>query len=152
MAAIRVIVKEGDSILRQKAATVRRFDERLGLLLDDMALTMKEEEGVGLAAPQIGISKCIIVVSEDGKKVYEFINPQIIEHSKEKVSDTEGCLSVPGVRGLVPRYKSLTVKAQDRFGEEFTMKASDFLARIIQHETDHLEGRLFIDIMTKEVD
>ena len=150
MANIREIVKEGDSILRQKSVTVRRFDERLGLLLDDMAATMKFAEGCGLAAPQIGISKNIIVCYDEDK-LYEFINPVILEHSEEKVSEAEGCLSVPGVRGVVPRYKTVKVQAQDRFGNEFIMEAHDWLARIIQHETDHLHGRLFIDIMTKEL-
>lgn len=151
MAYIREIVKEGDPILRAKAVTVRRFDERLGLLLDDMAETMVYAEGCGLAAPQIGISKRIIIcLYED--VLYEFINPEIIEHSKERINDSEGCLSVPDVRGIVPRYKKIKVKAQDRYGNEFEEEYEGFLARIIQHETDHLSGRLFIDIMTKKVD
>ena len=151
MADIREIVKEGDPILRQKAVTVRRFDERLGRLLDDMAKTMKYAEGCGLAAPQVGISKRIIVCYDEDV-IYEFVNPVIVSHGNTKVTEAEGCLSVPDVRGLVSRYKSIKVKAQDRNGEEFERDIEGWLARIVQHEVDHLEGRLFTDIMTKKVD
>ena len=149
MAVLREIILTGDPILRQKAATVRRFGDNLAALLDDMALTMYAVKGVGLAAPQVGISKRIIVV-DDGDGLIEMVNPEIISsHGMEE--DYESCLSIPGREGKVPRSASIKISAQDREGKPFTLKAKDLLARILQHEIDHLNGRLFIDIMTEEV-
>jgi len=150
MADIRQIIKQGDPVLRAKSVEVRRFNETLHNLLDDMAVTMMDADGVGLAAPQVGINKRIIVVRSETDQVLEFVNP-VIKDAKGNHEDLEGCLSVPGIQGKVPRATKLTVEAQDRNGVPFTFKAEDFTARILQHEIDHLEGRLFIDIMTEEV-
>lgn len=150
MADVRQIIKEGDPILRQKSVEVRRFNERLHVLLEDMALTMAEAEGVGLAAPQVGISKRVIVVCDGDGETLEFINPVLLS-AKGMVEEAEGCLSVPGVQGMVPRAEKIKIKAQDRDGQTFEQKAEGYLARVIQHEMDHLDGRLFIDIMTEEI-
>ena len=149
MAQLRKIVLAGDSVLRQKAVTVRRFGDNLASLLDDMALTMYDVKGVGLAAPQVGISKRVIIV-DDGDGLLELVNPEIISsHGMEE--DYESCLSIPGREGKVPRAASIKVSAQDRQGKPLTLKAKDLLARILQHEMDHLNGRLFIDITTEEI-
>ena len=150
MADVRQIIKEGDPILRHKSVEVRRFNERLHVLLEDMALTMAEAEGVGLAAPQVGISKRVIVVCDGDGETLEFINPVLLS-AKGMVEEAEGCLSVPGVQGMVPRAEKIKIKAQDRDGQTFEQKAEGYLARVIQHEMDHLDGRLFIDIMTEEI-
>ena len=115
-----------------------------------MALTMAEAEGVGLAAPQVGISKRVIVVCDGDGETLEFINPVLLS-AKGMVEEAEGCLSVPGVQGMVPRAEKIKIKAQDRDGQTFEQKAEGYLARVIQHEMDHLDGRLFIDIMTEEI-
>ena len=149
MSCVRDIIQKGDPILREKAVKVMRFDERLATLLDDMAVTMKEFDGVGLAAPQVGISKRAVIVDYGGE-IMEFINPQIVERSGSK-KDSEGCLSVPSLRGLVKRANYVLVEAQDRKGTSFAVEAEGLLARILQHEIDHLEGRLFTDIMIEEI-
>ena len=140
--AIRNIVLEGDPVLNKVCRKVEKFDEKLHLLLDDMKETMHDADGVGLAAPQIGILKRIFVI-DIGFGVIEFINPQIIETEGE-VCESEGCLSIPGIYGTVRRPEFVTVKAQNRFGEEFTMtRESGLFARAICHENDHLDGILF---------
>jgi len=144
----RNIVLVGNPVLRQEAVTVKRFGENLNALLDDMYFTMKKNEGVGLAAPQIGISKRIIVM-DDGSGLLELINPEIVK-SKGKQIDLERCLSVPDRGGKVKRAMNVTVRGQDRDGNIITIDAKGFTARILQHEIDHLHGRLFIDIMMEE--
>lgn len=142
--AIRQIRLEGDEILTKKCKEVKVFDEKLHILLDDMYETMRKAGGVGLAAPQVGILKRAVVidVSENGDEKIELINPEIIEkHGKQK--GQEGCLSIPKVFGIVVRPKQITVRAQDRNGKWFTMKAEELLARAVCHETEHLEGILF---------
>ncbi len=152
MANTRTITKVGDPILREKAVQVRRFNETLANLLDDMAQTMYENEGIGLAAPQIGICKQLIVVDEgEGKGLFEMVNPKIIS-AEGNASAIEYCLSVPGRGGRVTRATSITVEAQDRYGKVFNVEAEGNLARVFQHEIDHLQGILFIDVMTEEVD
>ena len=148
MAATRTIVKIGDSVLREKAVQVRRFNDILHQLLEDMALTMHGEDGVGLAAPQVGISKRVVVV-DVGDGLYEFVNPVIIDASGSEIKE-EGCLSVPDRTGFVERATYVKVEAQNRNGEPFTVEAEGMFARAIQHELDHLDGRLFIDILTKK--
>jgi len=150
MSKLRQIVLEGDPILREKAQQVLRFNSVLHELLDDMQLTLRDAKGVGLAAPQVGVSKRAAIV-EIEENLYELINPVIIKAKGQK-NESEGCLSIPGIRGMVPRALKLEIKAQDRFGQTFRLKAEDFLARAIQHEIDHLEGQLFIDIMVEEVE
>ena len=132
-----------DDILRKKAKTVEKIDERLKLLISDMIDTMHQADGVGLAAPQVGILKRIVVI-DVGDGVHALINPKIISRSGEEI-DYEGCLSIPGIRGQVKRPASVVVKALDRDGREIELKADGLLARAVCHETDHLEGILFID-------
>ena len=148
--AIRNIVKEGDEILRKKSRVVVKFDERLHTLLDDMAQTMYEAHGVGLAAPQVGILKRVVVI-DVGDGLIELVNPVIVE-AKGKNEGSEGCLSVPGEWGIVVRPSKVKVKAQNRYGEEIILKGTDLLARAFCHEIDHLEGILFKDLAIQMVD
>ncbi|MBO8136577.1 MAG: peptide deformylase [Desulfotomaculum sp.] len=141
--AVYEIVKNGDPVLRQKAKPVPEITPNIKKLLDNMRDTMYASRGVGLAAPQIGVSKRVIVV-DVGDGLYEIINPEIIE-SKGVETDIEGCLSIPGVVGEVPRAASVVVKGLNRDGKEVQISAKGFLARAFQHEIDHLEGILFID-------
>ncbi len=141
--ALRDIVTEGDRILTKKCRPVEKFDMKLASLLDDMAETLKKAEGVGLAAPQIGLLRrvCIVDVGdEDG--LIELVNPRIIESSGNQ-SGAEGCLSCPNEYGIVDRPMFVTVKAQDRFGKEFTIKGEGLKARAFCHELDHLDGIIF---------
>ncbi len=147
--ALRDIIKLGDDVLRERSREVEIFDDRLSILLDDMTETMFNADGVGLAAPQVGILKRVCVVCTDGNRIYELINPVIIESSGEQ-EGYEGCLSVPGVRGLVKRPKQLTVKSKDRKGRDVIFRVKDFEAVAFCHEMDHLDGTLFIDKMERE--
>ena len=143
--ATRQILKDGDEPLRKKAREVTAFDKRLHLLLDDMAQTMYEANGIGLAANQIGILRRIFVVDvNDGEGLREFINPRILDPRGTQTS-CEGCLSVPGLWGDVERPELITITAQDRDGNPFTIEASGLLAICICHENDHLDGILFKD-------
>ena len=141
--AIYSIVEIGDPVLRQKALTVKNINANIHKLLNNMAETMYDANGVGLAAPQIGISKRVIVV-DIGEGLIEMINPQIIKASGREI-EAEGCLSVPGTVGQVPRASKIDVQALDRNGQMFELHAKGYLARALQHEIDHLEGILFID-------
>lgn len=149
--ALREIFKFGDDILRKKCREVTKFDDKLAELLDDMADTLKNADGVGLAAPQVGILRraCIVDV-RDGKGVLELINPEIIEKSGSQTGN-EGCLSAPGEWCEVVRPATVKVRAFDRHGKEFTLEASELKARAICHEVDHLEGVLFIDRVEKTI-
>ncbi len=147
--ATREVVKVGDETLRKISRPVEKFDEKLATLLDDMYETMKKEDGVGLAAPQVGILRRIFV-TDDGHGKIEFINPVILKESKEQEVDVEGCLSVGKRHGTVARPKKLKIEAFDRNGNPFTLKAEGYLARIICHENDHLNGVLFIDKIIEE--
>ncbi|NDO19826.1 peptide deformylase [Lachnospiraceae bacterium MD329] len=148
--AIREIRKKGDEILYKKCKEVKNFDNKLHILLDDMYDTMKKQEGAGLAAPQVGILKRAVVI-DVGQGRIELINPEIIEESGEQTG-SEGCLSVPGVWGEVTRPNVVTVKAQDRNGKWFKMTGEGLLARAMCHETEHLDGKLFLDRVTKFID
>ncbi|TYP72662.1 peptide deformylase [Paenibacillus methanolicus] len=144
--AIRIIVKDPDPVLRERAIEVTKFNSNLHKLLDDMALTMYDAEGVGLAAPQVGISKRVIVVDVgDEKGLIEMVNPEIVERSGEQLGP-EGCLSIPNLNGEVKRSQRIKLKGQDRNGNPFELVADDYLARAFQHEVDHLNGVLFTDI------
>lgn len=150
--AVREIVKYPAPLLRLKAKPVQVFDKTLQTLIDDMFETMRDAPGVGLAAPQIGESLRVVVVEytdderEDARpKKYVLVNPEIVRESEETVTDLEGCLSVPGLAGEVERFEAVTVQAKNRFGKPIKLKASGWLARIFQHEIDHLNGVLYID-------
>lgn len=145
--AIRNIVYSGSEILAKTTKKVVSFDENLSTLLDDMYDTMIEHDGIGLAAPQVGILKSIAVVDVNGIKL-DLVNPEIT-YMEGECEAVEGCLSVKGVNGYVTRPKTIIVKAFDRFGVEFELKCSDLLARCICHELDHLRGVLFTDIMSR---
>lgn len=146
--AIRNVVKMGDPVLNKKCKKVVDFDERLHELLDDMAETMYENDGVGLAAPQVGIIRRAVVV-DVGSGLIELINPEIIESSGEQ-TDPEGCLSVGDYIGDVTRPNYVKVKAQDRNGKDILVEGTGFLARAFCHELDHLEGILFVERVNKE--
>lgn len=148
--AIREIRKKGDEILYKKCKEVKNFDNKLHILLDDMYDTMKKQEGAGLAAPQVGILKRAVVI-DVGEGRIELMNPVITEESGEQTG-SEGCLSVPGVWGEVTRPNKVTVKAQDRNGKWFKLTGEGLLARAICHETEHLDGKLFLDRVTKFIE
>jgi peptide deformylase len=157
---LRKIVTLPEPVLKRKAHTVNKFDKNLQTLLEDMVETMREAPGVGLAAPQIGLSDRIIVVEyyereedeevEDApKKVWAVINPEIVKSSEETVMGVEGCLSIPGLVGEVERHAEVQVKGLNRHGKPMKVKAKGWLARIFQHEIDHLNGVLFTERATR---
>ncbi|CAM2820859.1 peptide deformylase [Paenibacillus sediminis] len=147
--AIRLIVKEPDQVLHKVAKEVTKITPNVQKLLTDMAETMYDADGVGLAAPQVGILKRIIVVDVgDEHGLIELINPEIIDQEGEQLGP-EGCLSIPGLNGEVRRAFKVTVKGLDRNGNEITITGTDLLARCFQHEIDHLNGVLFTDIAEK---
>ncbi|MGD8190103.1 peptide deformylase [Brevibacillus ginsengisoli] len=146
--AIRTIVKHPDPVLREKAKEVTKFNSNLHKLLDDMADTMYDADGVGLAAPQVGILKRVIVM-DCGDGLLEVVNPEIIAFEGEQFDYPEGCLSIPGLRGNVRRHKWVKLRGQDRDGNVFELEAEDLLSRCAQHEIDHLNGVLFIDVADK---
>ena len=145
--ALRNIVKDGDPVLTKRCRPVERFDKKLHTLLDDMAETMHHANGVGLAAPQVGILRRAVVIdiSPEQDSVLELVNPKIIAYSGEQEGN-EGCLSFPGQWGIVKRPNYVKVKAQDRFGEEFTVEGTELLARAFCHELDHLNGVVFKEV------
>ena len=147
--AIRNIVKVGDDVLRKVCRTQMTFDEKLWSLLDDMAETMYKAEGVGLAAPQVGILRRVCVV-DVGEGLIELINPVITEKIGSQ-KGSEGCLSVPDRFEEVTRPNKVTVRAQNRKGENIEIKAEGFLARAFCHEIDHLDGILYIDKIDKKI-
>lgn len=149
--ALREIMKFGDDILRKKCRTVTAFDDKLATLLDDMVQTLAGADGVGLAAPQVGILRRAVVIDiRDGKGTLELVNPEIISSEGSQLGD-EGCLSAPGEWGRVERPMRVTVKAFDRTGKEFTVSGEGLLARALCHEVDHLDGILFIDRIKQEI-
>jgi len=153
---LKEIVTFPDPFLRLKAKPVKKFDKELQTLIDDMFETMRAEPGLGLAAPQIGESMRLVVIEyaeepededapEPKPKRYVLVNPEITQKSEEMVEGMEGCLSVPGLIGTVDRHEKVTVKALTRHGKPQKVKAEGWMARIIQHELDHLDGVLYID-------
>lgn len=148
--AIRNIVTIGDDILKKRCRMVENFDKRLHTLLDDMKDTLVKAEGIGLAAPQVGILKRVVIV-DVGDGLIELINPVIVDQSGEQ-TEVEGCLSCPGQAGITVRPMSVTVKAFDRNGNEFTVSGEGLKARAFCHELDHLEGILFIDKAIQMID
>lgn len=145
--ALRNIVKDGDPVLRKVSRSVLNFDEKLAQLLDDMAETLYDADGVGLAAPQVGILRRICIV-DVGDGLIELINPAITETSGTQTGN-EGCLSCPDLYGEVERPMKVTVKAQDRTGKTFTVEGEGLKARAFCHEIDHLNGILFKDKIVK---
>ena len=139
--AIREIVKEGDPCLAKVCRPVEKFDERLWMLLDDMAETMHIADGVGLAAPQVGILRRAVTI-DIGDGLLELINPKVVEAEGEQ-QEAEGCLSCPGVYGITSRPYRVRVEALDRHGKPFSVEGADLLARALCHEIDHLDGILF---------
>src|SRR5919109_4082268 len=157
---LRKIVTLPEPVLRRKAHTIPKIDKTLQTLIDDMVETMRDAPGVGLAAPQIGLSERLIVVEyyereededkEDApKKVWAVLNPEIIKRSEETLLGVEGCLSIPGLVGEVERHAAIQVKGLNRHGKPVKIKAEGWLARIFQHEIDHLNGILFPDRATR---
>ncbi len=143
------ILTIGDELLRGPSHPVKKFDRRLEMIVRDMTETMYQADGVGLAAPQIGLKRRIIVIDAgDGPKAY--INPEIIAQEGE-IAMVEGCLSVPGRRGCVTRPETVTVRAQDTRGAFFEETGDGLLGRALQHEIDHLNGVLYVDLMDYEV-
>ena len=148
--AIRKIVKLGeDDVLRKHARKVEKFDKRLHVLLDDMADTMYEADGAGLAAPQVGILKRVVVI-DVGEGLIELVNPEIIATEGTQMC-IEGCLSVPGKRGKVERPAIVRVHAQDRDGNHIELEGEEFLANALCHELDHLDGIIYVDKMREDV-
>lgn len=143
--ATREIRTESDPILRKVSKAVTKFDKELWTLLDDMGDTMYEADGVGLAAPQIGILKRIFVI-DVGEGIIEFINPEILAVDGEQFGE-EGCLSVPKKYGPVRRANHVKMRAQNRMGEWFEIEGEELMARAMLHENDHLEGKLFVDLV-----
>ena len=141
--AVRNVIRIGEASLRKKSKPVKDFDENLWQLLDDMKETMYAYDGMGLAAPQVGILRRVVVM-EVNNSYFELINPEIIKMSGEDIEE-EGCLSVGEFRGRVKRPMTVTVSAYDRYGYPFTLKGEKWLARCICHELDHLDGVLFVD-------
>lgn len=150
--AIRQIISIPDPVLRRKAHKITTFDKDFQTLVDDMIETMRAAPGVGLAAPQVNVSQRLVVVEygegEDEsapKKLYVVANPEIVEPSSEQVMGVEACLSVPGLAGEVDRHEAITVKGLNRRGQPVKYKLDGWMARIFQHEIDHLDGVLFVD-------
>lgn len=156
--AILPIIQPDNPILRKKALRVSSFGPELQTLIDNMVETMIAAPGVGLAAPQVAVSLRLIVVrlpddeesqkeyGEEAGKLYVVANPKIIKASKEMVEGVEGCLSIPGWLGSVMRHEQVVITGQDRHGKDIRIKAKGWLARVFQHEIDHLDGRLYTDI------
>ncbi|OQX63825.1 MAG: peptide deformylase [Anaerolineaceae bacterium 4572_5.1] len=151
--ALRKVLTVPNDVLRRKARPVKNFDDKLQTLIDDMVETMRDAPGVGLAAPQVGISEQVIVIEfgdeEDEEvppKLYTIVNPEITRSSDEKALGVEGCLSIPGLVGDVERATAITVKGKNRHGQPTKLKLKGWVARIFQHEIDHLSGVLFTDL------
>lgn len=148
--ALRELRYLGDPVLRQQTERVERFDDDLESLIEDLLETMYTSQGVGLAAPQVGDVRRVTVIdvseARDGSEAIALINPEIVEQSGE-IDSEEGCLSIPGVVETVKRAAEVEVKYQDRQGAEQRIRGTELLSRVLQHEVDHLEGKLFIDYL-----
>ena len=142
--ALRKILTQGDPALNKVCRPVERFDQRLHVLLDDMKETLSQANGVGLAAPQVGILRRVVVIVDAQDQMVELVNPVII-HAEGEQTGLEGCLSVPGQYGVVTRPYKATVRAQDRNGKEFEIEGEAVVARCFFHELEHLDGHLFVE-------
>lgn len=160
--ALLPIIQLGNSILRQKATEVEDIqDETIQKLIDDLMATVSEANGVGIAAPQVGQLYRVMIVASRPNPRYPhaphmeptaMINPRIIAHSSTMIKDWEGCLSIPGIRGLVPRYEAIEVEYTDRNGKIQRQLLTNFVARIFQHEYDHFDGIVFLDRLESNLD
>lgn len=148
--AVRKIRKSDDEILRKKSRNIEKIDGRIITLLDDMAQTMYQADGIGLAAPQVGILRKAVVI-DIGEGLVKLINPEIISYSGEQI-DVEGCLSIPDVHGEVKRPSSVIVRALNEKGEKIEVSGTGLMARALCHEIDHLNGVLFIDKVIRYVE
>ena len=144
-----ILTGEDEPVLHKVCHPVTSFDQKLADLLDDMKETLAKANGVGLAAPQVAVLRRVVVM-DCGDGLIEMINPEILETEGEQ-DGPEGCLSVPGRRGMVKRPMKVRAKFQDRNGEWYEIEAEELLARCIMHETDHLDGKLYVDIMSREL-
>ncbi len=149
--AIRNIVKQGDGCLEKVCRPVTEFNARLHTLLDDMRETLAAADGAGLAAPQVGVLRRAAIIVDGEGGYLELINPEILEQQGSQ-EGAEGCLSVPGRYGMVERPQKITIQFQDRNGERRRLELEDFLARAACHETDHLEGKLYLRLVTRFLD
>ena len=154
MTRLKIETGNENPVLREKAKAVKKIDKQTLKLISNMEQTMEEDNGCGLAAPQVGVSERIIIVklnqSTDQEVNLAMVNPEIVFHSEETEVDTEGCLSVPKVFDLVRRWRDVIVKFKDKKGREQMLKLSELNARVVQHEIDHLDGVLFTDKLEKE--
>ena len=146
--ALRNIVTVGDPVLTKKCRPVVKFDDRLAQLIDDMKETMRNANGVGLAAPQVGVLRRLVVV-DVGDEIVELVNPEIVSMSEEMQTGVEGCLSLPGEYGVVTRPMYVTVRAQDRSGDWYEYDGEELVARCFCHEIDHLDGPMYTEIAEK---
>lgn len=146
--ALRNIVTVGDPVLTKKCRPVVKFDDRLAQLIDDMKETMRNANGVGLAAPQVGVLRRLVVV-DVGDEIVELVNPEIVSKSEEMQTGVEGCLSLPGEYGVVKRPMYVTVRAQDRNGDWYEYDGEELVARCFCHEIDHLDGHMYTEIAEK---
>ena len=143
--ALRNIVTVGDSVLNKVCRPVTKFDKRLSILIDDMMDTLEDSNGVGLAAPQVGVLRRVVVVDAGEEGILELVNPEIIEQSGEQTG-LEGCLSVPGKYGIVTRPNVVKVRAQDRYGDWYEVEGEELIARCFCHELAHLDGQLYTEV------
>ena len=142
--ALRKILTQGDPTLNNKSRPVERFDERLHILLDDMKETLAAANGAGLAAPQVGILRRVVVVVDADDHMVELVNPELV-YTEGEQTGLEGCLSVPGKYGLVTRPYKARIRAQDRNGQSFELDGEEIVARCFCHELEHLDGHLFVE-------
>lgn len=147
--AVRQIRVIPDEVLRQKARKVPAIDASIQQLIDDMILTMQEANGVGLAAPQVGVSLRVAVLQMSGEEPFSMVNPDVVKSSGER-QVIEGCLSIPGYEGEIKRSEKITVKGLDREGKKIRIRATDLLAQALEHEIDHLDGILYTDRIGNE--
>ena len=152
MAILKIVTKkEDEALLRKVSRPVTEITPRIHTLLDDMIDTMHEADGCGLAAVQVGVLRRVVVIETEPGEIHELINPEIISR-RGKQEEAEGCLSLPGAAGITRRPMTVTVRAQDRNGEWFELTGSGLLARAICHETDHLDGKLYTDVVIRPVE
>ena len=146
--ALRNIVTVGDPVLTKVCRPVTKFDDRLSQLIDDMIETLHDANGAGLAAPQIGVLRRVVIVNTAGED-WELVNPEIVEVSEGEQTGIEGCLSLPGKYGIVTRPEHVVVRAQDRNGDWYEYEGDEILARCFLHEIDHLDGHMYTEIAEK---